>query len=346
MVASKDGVPLGQLNAATVAFGRKIDDVSEATVTVSIVDENCCDILSAMRTWHHEIQIFRGGIYVWSGSIVTINIGRTTGTFTARDLLAVLNERIIHDPLCFAVACGTGPADLTVLGEAIINNALEVDGHSYQIEAVLTGSFGERLYSPGENALTAFQEALSLGLDCTVLGRKIILGAANGGAPFGRTNTLTCEDFLGDIQVEEDGLNGATRAILVGTGFVGIATAPGSDVNGNHPYYGLLEYTDSNHPEIMTQADADAGAAKLVAGRFPPPVTLVVPSGSALSPNAPVDINDLVPGAFTTIIADCLCRPVTADLVLTALDVTWGPEGEVVQVTYAQLTSINTGEIF
>ncbi len=54
----------------------------------------------------------------------------------------------------------------------------------------------------------------------------------------------------------------------------------------------------------------------------------------------------LVPGAFTTIIADCLCRPVTADMVLTAVDVTWGPDGEVVQVTYAQLTSINTGEIF
>ncbi len=346
LVMSKEGITLGTLEATAVTFGRKIDDVSEATITVAIAGDGCCDILGQIRTWHHEIQIFRQGVYVWGGPIVTLTIGRQSATIVARDLLALLNERIVHDPICFATACGTAAADLTTIGEAIINNALEVDGHNYQLQAVLTGSFGERLYQPGENAYTALQEALKLGLDCTVLGRKIILGAANGGAPFGRTATLTCDDFLGDIEVQEDGLSGATRAIAMGTGFVGIAVAPGADINGVHPYYGLLEYVDSNHPEIQNQADADAAAMKILAGRFPPPVTIIVPGGSALSPTAPVDINDLVPGAFTTIIADCLCRPVSAVMVLTDLSVTWGPEGESVQVTYGQLTAINTGLIF
>ncbi len=212
LVVSKDGISLGELKASTVAWGRKIDDVSEATITVPIAGDGCCDIIGALRTWHYEIQIFREGQYVWSGPIVQITVGRETATVVARDLLALLNERIIHDPLCFSAACGTAPGDLTDLGIAVINNALIVDGHNYILETVPTGILGERLYSPGENALTALQEALKLGLDCTVLGRKIILGSSNGGAPFGRTGALTCDDFLGDLQVQEDGLSLATRA--------------------------------------------------------------------------------------------------------------------------------------
>lgn len=343
LVVTKAGVPLGALNPSAVQWSRVLDDVSDCVLTIES-NPFCCDILSTLRTWHYEVQLYRDGEYVWSGPIVQITGGRTQVTIVANDLFALLGQRIIHDPLCFATACGGSPNDLTVLGTAIIEDALTVDGHRFSIVSQPTGITGQRLYSPGENALTVFKEALALGLDATMLGPRFILGAANGVAPFGRSATLMCDDFVGDLQFEEDGLALATRAVTLGTGFVGVAKSPGSDANGEDPYYGLLEYVSPSRPELVTQSEADIAAGAIISSRYPVPVTLIVPDGSQLAQTAPIPISGLVPGVVTTIIADCLCRPVTADMILSKVEVSWdGTNGEKVSVTYVSLGSTNSG---
>lgn len=343
LVASKEGIQLGQLIPSEVIWTRVLDDFSECTITVPVNPE-CCQIVADVHVWHHEVQLFRDGQYVWSGPIVNITGGRNLITITARDLMALLDKRIIHSEICFGIACGAAAADLTILGTAVIDNALQVDGHNYIVEGTLTGITGERLYSPGENAMNALQEAMRLGLDVTVLGRKFVLGASNGGAPFGRTATLTSDDFLGDLQFEEDGLGLATRAITLGDGFVGVAKSAGSDINGQDPYYGLLEYVSLDRSELNTQALANQGAAAIIAATYPAPTNLITPTNSQLSVNAPVSIAELVPGTITTIIAVDLCRPVQADMVLIELEVIWNAEGEHVGVTYGSLGSQNSGE--
>lgn len=348
LIVSKSGAPLGDLTPSEVSWSRVLDDFSEATVVIPSSDPNCCGILNMIQTWHSELQIFRDGRYVWSGPIVGITGNRQSVTLVARDLFALIEKRIIHNQLCFALACAPtppgAPADLSTIATAIINDALIVDGHNYTIDATLSGFVGERLYQPGESAFNALQETFRLGLDATVLGRKIVLGAANGGAPFGRSATLGCDDFLGDLSFEQDGLATATRAITLGTGFVGVAVAPGADANGEHPYYGLLEYVSLDRQELNTQALADQAAAAIIRSAFPPPSALVTPSGSRLSPQAPITIDELVPGTMTTVVADCLCRDVQADLVLLKVEASWSSEGEVVQVTYGSPGSINSGE--
>lgn len=348
LVASKEGIPLGELPVSQVEWSRVLDDFSEATVVVPLADPTCCGILNQIQVWHHELQLFRDGVYVWSGPIVNVTGNRTTVTIIARDLFALLQKRIIHNQICFALACAPtppgSPADLATIATALINDALAVDGHGYTVDATLCGQIGERLYQPGENAFNALQETFRLGLDATCLGRKIVLGAANGGAPFGRSATLGCDDFLGDLAFEQDGLAAATRAITLGEGVVGVAVAPGADANGEHPYYGLLEYVSLDRQELNTQPLADQAAAAIITATFPPPTNLITPTGSQLSPNAPISISELVPGTLTTVVVDCLCRDVQADLVLLKLEVSWGPDGEVVQVTYGSIGSINSGE--
>lgn len=350
LVASKEGIVLGDLTAGgnsadSVTWGRKLDDFSEATVVIPLNNE-CCEIISILHTWHCELQIFRDGAYVWSGPIVNIVGSRTQVTIKARDLMALLDKRSIHTEMCFAEACGGAASDLTILGTALINDALIVDGHNYLIQSELTGIIGERLYRIGDDntTLNSLQEAMQLGLDVTVLGRKFVLGAANGGAPFGTTNALTCDDFLTDLEFEEDGLSAATRALTLGNGFVGLAKAVNTDVNGEHPYYGLLEYISLNRGELNTQALADQGAQAVIASLFPPPTNLVTPNGAMLSATAPVTIAELVPGVYTPIILDCVCRPTAATMVLIEMSVSWTPSGEQVSVTYASLGSENSGE--
>ncbi len=348
LIVAKNGTPLGELPVSEVSWSRLLDDTSEATVVVPLADPACCSILNQINSWHHELQLFRDGKYVWSGPVVKITGSRNSVTIVARDLFALIEKRIIHNQICFALACGPVlpgvPADLSVIAAAIIDDALIVDGHNYVIESYLSGYIGERFYQPGESAFNALQETFRLGLDATVLGRKIVLGAANGKAPFGRSATLGCDDFLGNLEFEQDGLSAATRAITIGTGVVGVAVAPGADVNGEHPYYGLLEYVSVDRQELDTQALADQAAAAIITNTFPPPTALITPTGSQLSPNAPISIEELVPGTMTTVIADCLCRDVQADLILLKLEVAWSSEGEVVQVTYGSLGSVNSGE--
>jgi hypothetical protein len=347
LIVSKDGIVLGDLPVSEAKFGRKLDDFSEASITVPLSDPACCLVIASIHTWHHELQLFRDGTLVWSGPIVRITGSRTAVVIEARDLMALLDKRIIHNEMCFAVACGTAAADLTVLGTYLIDDGLIVDGHNYLIESAPTGIFGERQYRIGQDnyTLNALQEVMQLGLDVTVLGRKFILGASNGKAPFGRTQALMCQDFLTDLTFQEDGLAAATRALTLGApGFIGLAKAPGTDVNGEHPYYGLLEYVSLNRGELNTQALADQGAAALIASMFPPPTNLIMPADSQLAVTAPVTIQELVPGVLTPIIVDCLCRPVQTEMVLIEMSVNWSTDGEKVNVTYGSLGSQNSGE--
>lgn len=355
LIVSKEGIVLGELPISSLEWSRKLDDFSEASIVVPLGDPDCCGLISSIHVWHHELQIFRDGVYVWSGPIVRITGNRTQVTIDARDLMALLDKRLIHVPTCFAVACAgfgyAGPevaSDLSALGSFLISDGLIIDGHNFQIEATDTGILGERLYKIGQDntSLNALQEVMQLGLDVTMLGRKFVLGAANGGPPFGTTNALLCDDFLGSMEFEEDGLNLATRAIVLGdNGIIGLAKASGTDVNGEDDYYGLLELIDLNRGELNTQTIADRAAAAIIASHYPAPTNLITPANSQLSVNAPITIQELVPGTFTTIIIDCLCRPVTAVMVLVEMNVSWDLDGERVGVTYASLGSQNSGEL-
>lgn len=359
LLASKDGIPVGDLTAGgnfanSVEWSRRLDDFSEATVTIPL-NADCCGLIADAHVWHTELQIFRDGVYVWSGPLVNIKATRTEATLYARDLIALLDKRIIHVPTCFALACAgfgyAGPevaSDLSDLGAFLIADGLIVDGHNFTIDATPTGILGERLYRLGQDntSLNALQEVMQLGLDVTMLGRKFVLGNANGGAPFGTSATLTCDDFLGSPQFEEDGLNLATRAIVLGdNGIIGLAKAPDTDVNGKDAYYGLLELIDLNRGELNTQAIADQAAASIILSHYPAPTNLVTPNNVQLSINAPITIAELVPGTFTPIIIDCLCRPVSAVMVLIEVNVIWDTDGEHVSVTYASLGSQNSGEL-
>lgn len=349
-IVSKDGIPLGDLPISNVEWHRILDEFSEAIIEVPLSGKDCapCDLIGQIGVWHHELVLLRDGEYVWSGPIVTISVTRALAVITARDLFALMDKRILHETHCYGLACGGAPADLTVIATALINDAFIVDGHGYQIEVFnltvnsLEGGLGERLYLPGEHAWESLQEELQLGLDATVLGKKIILGAV----PFGRTSTLTSDDFLVDLEYEVNGLETATRTIAKGAaGIIGLATAPNTDANGEHPYYGLLEFEGNDRQEATTQVFADQVAQDVQDIHFPPAATLITPTGARLSPNAPVAISELVPGVLIPVIATDLCVNASGEYILIELIVSWSQEeGEAVQISLGTKASVNTGE--
>ena len=64
----------------SIAWGRKLDQGSEANVAVGR-NGQCCTGLDQIRTWRHELVVWRCGVQVWSGPITRITYGRNGTVF-------------------------------------------------------------------------------------------------------------------------------------------------------------------------------------------------------------------------------------------------------------------------
>lgn len=315
------------LDASSVKWGRVLDDTSEATVTFPGDDPDCCSALADIRSWCHDMCIYRDGAMVWQGPVVRPTASRAVNEFTARDVTAWLSHRVIHNLIDYTPA-GAGAADLTAIAEHIVRDAFEPDDPNVlpYLTVRPSGVTGERRYEPDTTyAFTELQELARGGIDFTAIGHRIIL---SGQEPLGRLATLTDEHFAGDLKVIEDGLSATTRAIVTGEGVT--ATSGGVGVCG------LLE-TLVKEQQIKDAGSAQYEADALVRAGDPAPLILEVPAGAQLTPDAPVTIEQLVPGVVIPVAATDLCRPVTTVLQLTRVEVSYGNGNEAVQITLAPL---------
>jgi hypothetical protein len=141
-----------------------------------------------------------------------------------------------------------------------------------------------------------------------------------------------------------DRLDTATRAVVVGgqpldptTGQPIQDVAPILGVSGGYDtYYGLVENLTSSSGITDTAVANGIAAARRSYG-YPPPIDLVVPSGAQLSPHAPADINQLIPGApFLVEMGESYCSTIAQAYRLNELEVTWlASEVEQVAVSLA-----------
>jgi hypothetical protein len=310
-------------NAAAATWERVLDDTSEATVTVPYQGPECCELLAAANPWCNEVALYRDGLLVWQGPIEVIDYGRETTTITARDVTAWLAHRVIKTLIDYSAA-GAGPADLVTIAEALVRHGLGQDDPAVEqyLLTRLSGVTGERRYDV--NSSTVYDELAELartGVDFTALGRRIILA---GEMPLARLAQLGDDHFAGELRVIKDGRQAATAATVVGKGVTGTAGGVGP--------CGLLE-TLANEQEILDTASARAEAEAIIkAGTNP--IRLQVPDGSALVPEAPVGINELIPGVIIPVISTETCFDLATDLRLKRLQVSFDPDsGERVAVS-------------
>lgn len=315
------------LEASSITWGRDLDATSEATVTFPGDDPDCCGAVADVHAWCNDMCIYRDGQMVWQGPVVRSVSSRSQTQVIARDVTGWLSRRVIHSRIDYTTDTGAGPADLTEIAEALVRDGLGPDDPNVlpYLTVLPSGVVGEREYDP--DTAYVYDELRELargGIDFTAIGHRIILfGPAR---PLARLAALHDEHFTGDLRVVEDGLSATTRAVVTGEGFAVSSSQAGA--------CGLLE-TLVKEQQIKDVASAQAEADALVASGNPTPVILEVPSGAQLTPDAPVGIMDLVPGVIIPVATVDVCRPVTAAMQLTKVDVTYDGSGESVKVTLA-----------
>lgn len=309
------GGSLGEFDFDRLTWERKLDDVSEARVTLPA---SCCGTLTQARSWSHELHISRDGDEVWCGPIIAIPSCRSGTTIVAHDMLEWLDHRVIHN-------------DHTWTGIGAVQAAVELieDGFAPDDPNVLeyllqvgVGVVGDREYLANSKIVLAALKDLANGsLDFTAIGRRIVV--MNSGASLGRTTLLTCDAFQGDVCTTDDGLATVTRGVVTGDTETGVVGSYG----GVDPYFGLLEKL-AEDTAIKSAGTATDQARGMVNGANPPPLLVQPPDNGALSPDAPVCISQLVPGVTVPVSVDCTCRTAQQDMRLTGLSVTVDATGE------------------
>jgi len=316
------------LEPTRLQWSRVLDDTSEAQVSL---DGDFFDPKTPIGSWDNELSIYRDGALVWQGPIQRIDYRRRDSdvVVTARDVTAWLAHRTIHHKLDFT-ASGQGPTDMAHIAEAIVRDAMEPDDPLIlpYLTVAKCGHVGERKYEPDSAyAGDELRELARTGIDFTALGRRIVIAGET--VQLARLPQLRDEHFISDINVIDDGLQAVTRAVVVGEGVSGTATAEGADK--------LLEVL-VREDQIKDKMSAEIEAAAIVEVGHPNPLIVEIPEGAQLAADAPLAISDLIPGALVPVANSMTYRPVVTELRLTRLAVDFtAEEGESVKVTLAPI---------
>jgi hypothetical protein len=303
----------------SVEWNRVLDDVSTAKVVI-LPEGNCCEAMGRVRSWRHQLQIFRDGHGVWEGPIVT-PLWKAFGVeLTAVDVMGWLDRRVPHQNMLFP------DTDLTQIAAALIRDGFAPDDPGHEVTILEPARIsGQRRYQVDVGQTGDHLRALAeTGLDYTTVGRRILLMPEDHCA---RVGSLTDDDFPAGLEIAEDGSNLATRWVLHGSESSGVK----GEAGGKDAYYGLLERV-SEETSILDNRSAAAGARSRLRGSMPAPVFIDTSNETTLSPEAAIDVPSLVPGYCLDVTTTTTCRNISQSLKIYGVKVTENATGESVRV--------------
>lgn len=324
-------------------FERRLDSTSEAKVVAkwSPLDlRRCCDDIARIETFAHEIRIWWDGIVAWVGPITFLRHTGDSLVIDAADRTVHWETRVIggyrHDNVPLSDIFGDyhrdayaqDPFDLTVVVQ----------------DVNLTGT-RLVLESDGMVAERALSELSRTAIDWTCVGSQLLIGGQE--VPVRAVPTLTDRHFTSPLDVVEDGTLRATDFVMTGgndinntadnTPVSGRATLPESDPRRRR--YGLITGR-SQDSKIIDQESINAAArTRLEFGQDP---VYVDANEAVLTPNAPVQMVDLIPGARVDVVAAATCRQVATKFRFWRVKATLNGR---VQVQFQPLGSVTPGTL-
>lgn len=329
------------LNASDISFNRVLNDISQATVKVPIKG-TCCECLSDVNPWQHELAIFRNEELVWVGPIIDMEFDMVDeiATIFAKDLLTWADHRLVE------LADTDYEPENQDLADAytwLLNHAYCKDPWCMTWSVTPVGIPIPDLYYPafdkaggerwggqypvvGEQMRTLSQT----GVDFTVVGRHLWGGSTQIVNPVGSQVILLDNHFQSAPAVKVSGSKMGNRQIVAGgdggrSGYFDdqismIPSAVGpinqSNLDGVQQMFGLLEsfqnvpmYQDVDTTVFPNAVDRQAGTLyDLLSQPF------VYIDGGTLAPNCPLTFKDtLIPGGLVNIELATSCKDLSPE---------------------------------
>lgn len=344
-----------------VTWNRTINDVAAASVTVlkGNVSAECCKALGEAEPWVHELTLYRDGELVWQGPVTKTTSRRDSIVIEAQDVTSWFDHMVNTWRVTYtSVAADSagrkmGPITSIAYNHIRLNmtgsSLAEPDFAGIMDYIIVRSSMWpmkvEKDGSKNTTIWTAFlgdilREWAKRGLTWTTIGRAILLRPKPTSATRAQAR-LTMEDFTGEIEVIKDGTQGGVYGFATTQDQQDISQGKTLGYGKTKTAYGRLDVLVSVDEENVKDADLREAAKDAIAGRYPVPVTISVPDGSALAATAPVKLQQLVPGERFDVLAETFCQPVLQGFVLTDVEGSWQNGQEKIGVTLTPLADLD-----
>lgn len=309
-------VPWSQLT-----WARVLDDTSPASLDAAGgVEVGCAPALRGVLPWRHELAIYRDGVLVWVGPVTAPASQPAQDAqslhIDARDLSAWWDHRRIHNDHDYS----TMPTDIASIFQALAADAMAPDNSpGLTVTATPTGILGSVIILAEQQLIAgpSLRDLANAGIDWTIVRRNVLAGGTSIAAP--DLGNLTDDSFTTPPKVILDGTAQANSWTVIGAGtgtdgnaiFAQATDADAADADG------LLESVESvstlqNYNSVLAAADSNLALTSAVVG-----VT-----GAILSPQAAVEMDDLIPGALCTLALEQTILPVFGRFRLQQVTVT------------------------
>lgn len=307
------------------------DDISTCNIFTNGFGADCCELLSQIHSWSHEVVVFRDGVRVWEGPITRIGYEGDGVEIEARDVMAYVYRRALRQGYNDNFSTGAGAANVavgprSVVDRAAINIANGMAPHDPNVLRWLT-RFDHTDDAKESRIVAAWSRsvwedvddmAAHAGLDYTVSGRRIILWDTH--RRIGLLPELTSEDFFDSPIITEYGMRMANIfGVTNNSGVVGVAYVDPDEWGGLGPLEMIAsEYGESDtggSQETLTgqqladkQETLRKQAERNIEGRWSFPTVVRIPDNTRLSPSVPIGINQLIPGVHIPLRAKTVCK--------------------------------------
>ena len=295
------------------AFNRVLSGTSEGSLTA--VTSPAAD---TVEPWLHALNVFYDDEPAWSGIITGSTLTSGTMEVEAADLSAFWKRRRVPSARRFdqvdashimaqMVVDAMGVADPLRVKETLIEYpsrvwaVVDVTANSMMVEEVI-------------------DDLVDAGLTWTVHAGRLLIGPG----PERHTTATLTDVHLGDgVKVEKDGRDVATDVLVVGKGVWAQA-----GLDGDRVVIQDIVKMDS----LTTVQECQEAAKRELARRALAPRALTLPSGVALSPDAPVSLGELIPGVRVPVSSAQTGATLGADMTLEKLSVKGDDGGVAVSV--------------
>lgn len=258
-----------------VQWSRKRDDIANALITTNEFSYDCCALLGDLRSWMHELVIYRDDVRVFEGPITRITYTATDVEIEAKDVMAYLYRRIMrqgyndaYQRIDLTPLTPSQPLPSTAGGPYLITGQstvvrraaqITINALAYQDPNVLpyltiieyaNDATNSRVVE--DYSRTAWEEiddlAATAGLDYVAVGRRIMYWDTH--RSIGRLPEMRDGDFTDPVIVTEYGMQTANFFAVTNNSGQWGGKIPASLNNGNwSAYYGPVEMLASGYGE-------------------------------------------------------------------------------------------------
>ncbi len=280
-VHTVDGKPIGDFPCRAVLgnkWGREQTEVSIGDFSIATGEGE--ELLEDLRPWLHWITVWDNDVGVWTGPIQKATLGSETSTITARDVSTFMWRTRVPISRTWSE---TSPVDIALELWNLMLQQHRVQTVPQAIPTLADSTFTVRADADSQMLHQVMDLLVKVGLDWTVVGGRPVLGT------FPQTPIVELHecDFLVEIQRIRDGTQTFNNVRVQGQNFAqtGIVPLAGMDLQG------LVSLDDLSGVDNIQRATRE-----YVGGSAAIRDTLYIPPGASLHPDAPVTLDDLVPG--------------------------------------------------